>query len=81
MRTILAMAINLGSFEFTNDPRLSEYFGMDFMMDTNLHIWLLELNRKPQMVNYTKDRAESYSKFMLDFLQIQSLYVKSRLER
>jgi hypothetical protein len=34
MKTMVAMAINVGAFEFTKDPRLSEYYSMDFMMDT-----------------------------------------------
>lgn len=44
---MLAMIINMGKFELTKDPRFSEYFAMDFMMDSDLHIWFLEFNRRP----------------------------------
>jgi hypothetical protein len=44
---MLAMIINLGKQELLSDPRFSEFYAMDFMMDSDLHIWFLELNRKP----------------------------------
>ena len=48
------------------DSKLSEIFVIDFLIDENLKIWFLEINRRPELASFSKSRNESYVKLILD---------------
>ena len=66
---------------FVRDSRFSEFIAIDFLLDDNLDIWLLEFNYNPQILSVTEDRIARNYKMIDDLLEIAFKYVQSRFNR
>jgi len=56
-----------------------EMFGLDFMLDNRLNLWLLECNSSPQLLE--DNGKEFMTKMLEDLFQIQYGYYRSRMSR
>jgi len=56
-----------------------EMFGLDFMLDTKLNLWLLECNSSPQLLE--DNGKEFMTKMLEDAFEIQYAYYRSRMTR
>lgn len=52
-------------------PRVFEMYGVDFMFDSDLHLWFLEVNRSPAMQATTEEKGRIQSKLIEDVLDIE----------
>lgn len=49
MRKTMLHIVRMASNNLLKHPRVFELLGVDFLFDSNLHLWFLELNRSPAM--------------------------------
>ena len=52
-------------------PGVFELYGLDFMFDTDLHLWLLEINRSPAMQATSEAKGQLQGTMIKDILDIQ----------
>jgi hypothetical protein len=55
---------------FTRDSRFGEFFAVDFLLDDNLDVWVLEVNYNPQVLSVTPDRILRNFKMVEDTFEI-----------
>lgn len=73
--------VKMSSHAFWNGSNVYEFYGLDFMLDSNLNLWFLECNSSPQFVE-TNDRSLGFLNTMLrDMFEIQYAYYQSRMKR
>lgn len=58
-----------------------EFFAVDFLLDDNLDVWVLEVNYNPQVLSVTPDRIRRNYKMLEDHFELQYIYLKSKLHR
>jgi tubulin polyglutamylase TTLL1 len=58
---------------FVKDYRFSEFLAVDFLLDDNLKIWLLEVNFNPQILRVTPDRIKRNYKMIDVFDYLSSV--------
>lgn len=63
------------------DSRVGEFFGVDFIMDNNLRLWIFECNRNPNFLAVTEGRMNKFSRLLTDMITLSHLYVKSKFKR
>ena len=63
------------------DSRVGEFFGVDFIMDNNLRLWIFECNRNPNFLAVTEGRMNKFSRLLTDMIKLSHLYVKSKFKR
>ncbi|CAK80036.1 unnamed protein product (macronuclear) [Paramecium tetraurelia] len=63
------------------DSRVGEFFGVDFILDDDLNLWIFECNRNPNFLAVTEGRKEKFGKLIPDMLEIQMQLVRSRYKR
>lgn len=73
--------IRSGQDSFISDSRFAEFLAIDFLIDDDLDIWLLEINYNPQILSVTPDRIQRNYKMIEDTMEIAFAYLKSKLYR
>jgi tubulin polyglutamylase TTLL1 len=75
-------------YTFVRDSRyklalcsFGEFFAVDFLLDDDLEVWVLEVNYNPQVLAVTPDRILRNFKMVEDTLEIQFAYVRSKYLR
>ena len=58
-----------------------EMFGLDFVMDEDTNIWLIECNPSPQMVGTNKRKTKFLTQLATDMFEVQYAYLRSRMKR
>ncbi|CAD8156648.1 unnamed protein product [Paramecium pentaurelia] len=66
---------------FARDSTFGEFFAVDFLLDDNLDVWVLEVNYNPQILSVTPDRIKRNYKMLEDHFELQYAYIKSKLYR
>jgi len=56
-------------------------FGLDFVMDEDTNIWLIEVNPSPQMVGTNERKTKFLTQLTTDMFEIQYAYLRSRMKR
>ncbi|CAD8070420.1 unnamed protein product [Paramecium sonneborni] len=63
------------------DSRVGEFFGVDFILDQNLQLWIFECNRNPNFLVVTEGRKEKFNQLIPEMIQLQLELVRSRFIR
>ena len=58
-----------------------EMFGLDFMLDENFNLWLIECNTSPQMIGTTTAKEQLMITLLTDLFEIQYAYLRSKMKR
>ena len=61
---------------FTRDSRFAEFLAVDFILDNDLRIWVLEVNFNPQILSVTPDRIIRNYK-MIDVIYYTLKYINA----
>jgi hypothetical protein len=64
--------------EFYSDSRVSEFFGVDFIMDDDFRLWILECNRNPNFLAVTEGRKDKFWGLIHDVLELNMFYIRSK---
>lgn len=64
-----------------HDSRVGEFFGLDFVMDDNLRLWIYECNRNPNFLAVTEGRKRLFSRLIPDMMEVQIAYIRSKFTR
>jgi len=60
---------------------LFEMFGLDFVMDEETNIWLIECNPSPQLIGTTEKKTKFLVQMLTDLFEVQYAYFRSRMKR
>jgi hypothetical protein len=71
------MYLSVKDYMFS-DSRVGEFFGVDFIMDDNLRLWIFECNRNPNFLAVTEGRMNKFSGLISDMINLWQLYIKSK---
>jgi len=66
---------------FYKNPSMFEMYGLDFVMDEDTNIFLIECNASPQMVGTSERKTKFLVKTIEDLFEIQYSYLRSRMKR
>jgi len=66
---------------FLNQSNVFEFFGLDFMLDTDLNLWFIECNSSPQLIGTNEFKTEFMKKMLMDMFEIEYKYFRSRMKR
>jgi hypothetical protein len=58
-----------------------EIFGVDFMLDDNFGLWLIEVNGSPQFLGTNPAKEKIMIKLISELLEIQYAYLRSKVKR
>eukprot|EP01016_Furgasonia_blochmanni_P039172 TRINITY_DN4832_c0_g1_i7.p1 TRINITY_DN4832_c0_g1~~TRINITY_DN4832_c0_g1_i7.p1 ORF type:complete len:829 (+),score=209.15 TRINITY_DN4832_c0_g1_i7:129-2615(+) len=64
-----------------SDSRVFELFGVDFILDQDLNLWLLEVNSNPSLQGSSAEKEKHLTKMMKDIIEIEYAYLRSRVQR
>ena len=56
-------------------------FGLDFMLDDKLGLWLIEVNASPQLVGTSPMKEKLMVETLSDMFEIQYAYLRSKMKR
>ena len=71
VKEIILHVVRMNSKRLVKHPRVFEIFGIDFMMDKDMKIWLIEINTDPGIAEITKDMGDINIKFLLDLIELE----------
>jgi len=57
--------------KFLLHPGVFEMYGVDFMFDSNLHLWFLEVNRSPALLATTEAKGRIQTKLVKDTVDLE----------
>ena len=60
---------------------MGEFFGVDFIMDDNLRLWILECNRNPNFLAVTEGRKDKFGRLISDILDLNMRLIRSKYVR
>ncbi len=66
---------------FYKSSSLFEMFGLDFVMDEQTNIWLIECNPSPQLIGTTERKTKFLVQLLSDLFEVQYAYYRSRMKR
>jgi len=66
---------------FYKNPSMFEMYGLDFVMDEDTNIYLIECNASPQMVGTSERKTKFLVQTIEDLFEIQYSYLRSRMKR
>jgi len=66
---------------FYRNSSIYELYGVDFLMDDDLHLWFLEANSGPMFTGTTEEKEKFAVKMLTDHLEIVTGLLKSRMKR
>jgi len=66
---------------FYKSPSVFEMYGLDFVMDENLNIFLIECNASPQLIGTNQKKTSFLIKMLQDLFEIEYAYLRSRMQR
>lgn len=82
MRLKMLHLVRMNIERFMLHPRVFELYGVDFMFDSKLHLWFLEVNRSPAMQATTEEKGRIQSKLIKDTMDIEySLLFNGNFEK
>ena len=81
MKKTMIHLIRLAENGFAKKSSVSEIYGCDFIMDTNLNLWFIESNVKPLLQGWTPETKEFFNKMLIDKFEIVLGLLKSRTKR
>jgi len=67
--------------DFLKHSGVFEMFGLDFMLDDELNLWLIEVNASPVLSGTSDQKFEFMKKMLTDIMNIQFSYLRSRVKR
>lgn len=70
-KKIMLHLIRMNYNRLLKHPRVFEIFGVDFMMDSEMRLWLIEVNTDPGIAEITKDMGKINIKFLKDLIDIE----------
>ena len=56
-------------------------FGLDFMLDDDLSLWLIEVNTSPQLIGTSPMKEKLMVETLSDLYEIQNAYLRSKKKR
>lgn len=59
------------SYKMLKHPGVFELFGVDYLFDTNLNLWVLEINRSPAIQGTSDDKRNLLLKMMHGIFDIE----------
>lgn len=82
MKVTMLHLVRMHYEKFLKHPGVFEMYGVDFMFDSKLHLWFLEVNRSPAMQATTEEKGRIQSKLIEDILDIEyGLLYKADLDK
>eukprot|EP01016_Furgasonia_blochmanni_P052304 TRINITY_DN8324_c0_g1_i1.p1 TRINITY_DN8324_c0_g1~~TRINITY_DN8324_c0_g1_i1.p1 ORF type:complete len:644 (+),score=179.94 TRINITY_DN8324_c0_g1_i1:2-1933(+) len=66
---------------FYKDPRIYQLWGIDFMLDVDLNLWLIECNAIPAMTGTSEEKEKLMINMLKSLFEIEFAYLKSRVKR
>ena len=70
-----------GRESMVKDSRFFEFLGVDFLIDEDLNIWLIEVNSIPQIRPSSDKKAIFLTNMISDLIAIEKGYLQSRVKR
>jgi hypothetical protein len=58
-----------------------ELFGVDFLLDEKLNLWIVDINQTPELVASTAPKTRFLQKMLKDSIELQYGYLRSRMKR
>jgi hypothetical protein len=58
-----------------------ELFGVDFLLDENLNLWIMDINQTPELVAATAPKTRFLKQMIKDSVELQYSYLRSRMKR
>ena len=58
-----------------------EMFGIDFMLDDEMGLWLIEVNGSPQLIGTNPTKEKLMVELVSDLFEIQYSYLRSKMKR
>ncbi|CAG9322595.1 unnamed protein product [Blepharisma stoltei] len=71
MKLKMLHLVRMNIEKFLWHPGVFELYGVDFMFDSKLHLWFLEVNRSPAMMATTEEKGRIQSKLIKDTLDLE----------
>jgi len=66
---------------FYKSSSVFEMYGLDFVMDENLNIFLIECNASPQLIGTSQKKTDFLTNMLRDLFEIEYAYLRSRMKR
>ena len=73
--------VRMSRHKFWNHSSVYEMFGLDFMLDDNLGLWLIEVNASPQLIGTNPTKEKLMVETLSDLFEIQYAYLRSKMKR
>lgn len=73
--------IRMSKHAFWKHSSVYELFGVDFLLDENLKLWLLDANGSPQLIGTNSAKENLMIEMLNDLLEIQYTYLRSKTKR
>jgi hypothetical protein len=71
MRNIFLAAFMESKMDLPRTPGAFELFGVDFMIDSDLKVWLIEINTNPALWTDTSTQLTILPKLISDTIQVE----------
>jgi len=81
MKTAMVHMIRMTKRFFLKRSQSYELFGIDFVLDENLKLWLIEANSSPMMEATTEEREKLLVKMVSDHLELMFSLLRSKMKR
>eukprot|EP00331_Platyophrya_macrostoma_P002944 CAMPEP_0176429350 /NCGR_PEP_ID=MMETSP0127-20121128/13665_1 /TAXON_ID=938130 /ORGANISM="Platyophrya macrostoma, Strain WH" /LENGTH=432 /DNA_ID=CAMNT_0017811151 /DNA_START=262 /DNA_END=1560 /DNA_ORIENTATION=- len=73
--------VRMSRHNYFNHSSVYEMFGLDFMLDDKLGLWLIEVNGSPQLVGTSPMKERLMIETLSDMFEIQYAYLRSKMKR
>ena len=81
LKEIMVHSLRMTQHAFLKRSQSFELFGCDFVLDTNLKVWLIEINTTPSLDAPSLDREKILVKMLEDMFDLMYRYLRSRMKR
>jgi hypothetical protein len=81
MKKAMIHAVRMSSHGFVKRSNLYGLFGVDFLLDNNLKLWMIEINSGPALEAPTEERAKLLVSMAKDHFEVMFLHLRSRMKR
>ena len=81
LKEIMVHSLRMTQHAFLKRSQSFELFGCDFVLDTNLKAWLIEINTTPSLDAPSLDREKILVDMLQDMFKLMYGYLRSRMKR